>query len=609
MKKQRFVILLLGLMLFSLHTGAADEAKDPQSDRTKAAAEHFKANINGNHASFFLALRYHGEKDPSFRSLMLTPARMRVQTKAGWRMITHLDEKKANRIIDHLADSSYFDRARDISEKEIAYPKGPAYTLSINDDNRHYYADLGWNLDTYRTIEALGKVLDDVGSKAIQQLLEKLEMPKKGWLKAATGKPSTTVVNGLEVSVKPGKAVYAEGEALQFDVGFKNISDEPLLIHDLDFFLFWDFKLSSMDGGDRWIARCMLTFDRFPPKPTSLGSGSVCSVKVELSKYKGMRFFSEDGSDKNRFEGHLALPHGTYKLVIGIHKTQQEIPLGYVKQAKHPFWTGKVTTKPVVFSVLAMGKPVKGLTLGISTEKKRYAIGDDIPVTLSLTNNHKSMLFLDHWHKDIDRIGHRSNVWFEIRQDGMDAPAYMHNELKAKMKVTFTRRRIDPGDTIKLNASLNMWYDMRKPGKYTIVATYTTKGPFTMTEWLPMWEGKLKSNVIKIEVLDAIPNGAGYPTKPGTYSVDCDDGKWIYKYVIAHRGTRSEKRRGRISINGKTVAGRHGDVRYTPFGKLLYLDLPFYSGWLNTLTYDSPVFDKKGELLPELKETVEMTRK
>ena len=81
-----------------------------------------------------------------------------------------------------------------------------------------------------------------------------------------------------------------------------------------------------------------------------------------------------------------------------------------------------------------------------------------------------------------------------------------------------------------------------------------------------------------------------FPTKPGKYEA----GGWQYTYEIQAPKTRSEKRIGTLKKGGKEVAGKMGDVMETPLGKFKYYDTMYNKGWLNTLTYDKPVFPEDG---------------
>jgi len=87
-----------------------------------------------------------------------------------------------------------------------------------------------------------------------------------------------------------------------------------------------------------------------------------------------------------------------------------------------------------------------------------------------------------------------------------------------------------------------------------------------------------------------------YPTGPGTYK----SGEWEYTYTIRLKGTKSEQRKGKLKRNGKEVAGKRGQVLDTPLGRFLYFGKGggWRSGWLNTGTYDTAIFNSAGRIRP-----------
>lgn len=98
---------------------------------------------------------------------------------------------------------------------------------------------------------------------------------------------------------------------------------------------------------------------------------------------------------------------------------------------------------------------------------------------------------------------------------------------------------------------------------------------------------------------------AAFPTKPGSYTL----GKWRYDYTVTLRGTRSECRSGCLYEGGAAITGAPGEIRETPLGRFVYFGSndppaggpPYYnSGWLNTITYDRPVFGPDGQVLREV---------
>jgi hypothetical protein len=101
------------------------------------------------------------------------------------------------------------------------------------------------------------------------------------------------------------------------------------------------------------------------------------------------------------------------------------------------------------------------------------------------------------------------------------------------------------------------------------------------------------------EVIRSQPNVAGFPTKPGEYIHK----QWKYVYEIQNPGTRSEVRIGRLTLEGKPLVGEPGELLEELFGRFIYFsDRGWNRGWLNTLTYDRPVFDKDGNPTDEARQ-------
>lgn len=102
---------------------------------------------------------------------------------------------------------------------------------------------------------------------------------------------------------------------------------------------------------------------------------------------------------------------------------------------------------------------------------------------------------------------------------------------------------------------------------------------------------------------------AEYPTESGTYK---NDG-WKYVYSIEFEGTRSEARIGKLYQNGKEVSAPLGTIKSTPVGRFMHCshqdsDQGFNRGWLNTSTYDKPVFEQDGSLTKKEKRRVDLLK-
>ena len=76
---------------------------------------------------------------------------------------------------------------------------------------------------------------------------------------------------------------------------------------------------------------------------------------------------------------------------------------------------------------------------------------------------------------------------------------------------------------------------------------------------------------------------------------------WKYVYEVQQKGTRSEKRVGRLSLNGKEIKGKVGELGQEPLGIFIYFgEVGYNQGWLNTMTYDKAVFAEGGVPTPEV---------
>lgn len=147
--------------------------------RAMQAADVMKKNV----ASFTLTLRYHGPQDKPHYRLLLTAVPIERKERP-FEMIRFLDARQAGKIIDHLAEEGFLAGAANIESKKIAYPKGPAYTMTVT-GHGVLYQNLGWDLKTLHRLGALRKVLTSKAGKAMDKVLKPLEPQRKKWQKAA----------------------------------------------------------------------------------------------------------------------------------------------------------------------------------------------------------------------------------------------------------------------------------------------------------------------------------------------------------------------------------------------------------------------------------------
>lgn len=96
-----------------------------------------------------------------------------------------------------------------------------------------------------------------------------------------------------------------------------------------------------------------------------------------------------------------------------------------------------------------------------------------------------------------------------------------------------------------------------------------------------------------------------FPAKAGKFTHK----GWEYVYEVELKGTRSEKRIGRLFLNGKEIKGKIGELNQEPIGILIYFGESGYNqGWLNTLTYDEAVFAEDGSPTPKVTSLLQALR-
>jgi len=465
------------------------------AERRRLDAEHIGQRIEQIEKQldrFQVILQYHGKQDKTYANLHLHGKGVKVRLRAGWTKAA-LDESQAKKLIDHLAAEGFLLRSLDVSGKDIKSPTGPAYTLTVSGPKGvELYEVLGWDPSLVARLKAMQKVLEGDAAKKMAELLKELE-----------------------------KADLLRAEAKTLVARLSN-SD-----------IIWD--------GD-WIGILVKRKSKVAQSVLDLGDEATEELVKALD-------------DKDRFAA-------AHVLLTLIHEVQHKRTAGMWNGLKVRLHAdGRQEVFPEQIPNLKALWSKKGLrshdmTLKLSVPKRQYAPGEDMVAELTFTNGGKQEWFFDKWNDNIDRIGHRGNVRFTVLNEQKERMKYIHSGQEDALAVAFQRRRIKPGESVKLKVTLNKWYDIAKPGKYTIAATYTSKGPFKVGEDLPMWEGALKSNEIEITVGKAIDPGKNRiqfeahkadKVKPGLFAI----GK------IKASGKISTKKLFALRQTGEIPAGHH----------------------------------------------------
>jgi hypothetical protein len=158
--------------------------------------------------------------------------------------------------------------------------------------------------------------------------------------------PKPVERDGLAVTIRPLKAAFAPGEALEFEVTFKNVSDEPIRLPDRpQNYQTWEFHLARAGSKKSIKGRNVLPAGK-PAKaaPTApLKPDETMSVNIKLD---GAYAFAEGAWDAKR--AFRQLPEGRYRLRAEIKFAES------ARRDKNParVWAGApLLTRPAEFAV------------------------------------------------------------------------------------------------------------------------------------------------------------------------------------------------------------------------------------------------------------------
>ena len=158
--------------------------------------------------------------------------------------------------------------------------------------------------------------------------------------------PKPVERDGLAVTIRPLKAAFAPGEALEFEVTFKNVSDEPIRLPDRpQNYQTWEFHLARAGYKKGLTGRNVLPAGK-PAKavPTAaLKPDETVSVNVRLD---GAYAFAEGAWDAKR--AFRQLPEGRYRLRAEIKFAEP------ARRDKNParVWAGApLLTRPAEFVI------------------------------------------------------------------------------------------------------------------------------------------------------------------------------------------------------------------------------------------------------------------
>ncbi|MGD0899574.1 MAG: hypothetical protein ABR915_17225 [Thermoguttaceae bacterium] len=201
-----------------LIAGIAIAANAQQPDLAQVRAKELKAGIK----TFRLTLNYNGDEDKPFYRLILSVPPIGYDRNNPFYRLAQLSEEQASKIIDHLAQDGFLEKAADQRSKQKRPPPTmPGYTLTVGD----FHQDLGWGLPMLKRLDGLRKVLDGDAAKGMDFLLGRLSGLRQQWEKEEKAKkpdPNEDYARYVHVGVIDPKQAGSVGKLLE-DHGIPNI--------------------------------------------------------------------------------------------------------------------------------------------------------------------------------------------------------------------------------------------------------------------------------------------------------------------------------------------------------------------------------------------------
>lgn len=164
--------------------------------------------LRGDADKFEFSLEYRGEQDKPYLSLLLegpaTPPRGPLPV--GWTG-ARLSEQQVLKLIELLKTEGFLESASDVAFRDMAYPKGPTYTLIVRGPEKlEFYEDLGWDLKMIRRLDAMAAVLEGDAAEEMEKLITRLSGHREKWQTTSAVSPTANSTSAERSSDEPNAA-------------------------------------------------------------------------------------------------------------------------------------------------------------------------------------------------------------------------------------------------------------------------------------------------------------------------------------------------------------------------------------------------------------------
>jgi len=211
--------------------------------------------------------------------------------------------------------------------------------------------------------------------------------------------------DGLQVTVTLPKATFATGEQPKFTVQFKNVSDKPFTLYDIDWFWSWSIRFDNLTNKGPWQLRLGAKVERSQDSVRALvcKPGETVEMLVDLTSKDlfPFDFFWYGEQTKQPVPPLKQLEPGKYRLTVEVNLMEGPA------RKDEAFWTGQITTEPVEF-VLADKSAKVGAAPAADTESPHGQA-----LALVLATQQKAIREIEKQAGSLRLTGREESWWFD----------------------------------------------------------------------------------------------------------------------------------------------------------------------------------------------------
>ncbi len=300
-----------------------------------------------------------------FRRLTLHVGSYEGPGSEPWENVAVSPEQMA-RVLDHLAQTRFFDTAKDYDSLDIAKAQ-PCYVLRVRQNGHDFYENLGWSRPTGVRLNVLRAQLHDEAGAAMSKLLKALKPKLAEWETASWSE----VKYGLQLRVEAERPIFKVGDNVILRFTFRNTTNRPFTVLDAQDQMrgtFHQFTFTDENGGS-------ISFTTTPEPALIDKSIGETMVRQEIPPYDTIsRTVSLSGWNLAGL-GHPYTAIGKEArsfLVTAIHLTPAGLDL---KDPK--VWVGEITARPIRIEIVENHSPISAASQSAESNPEDIAAAEE----------------------------------------------------------------------------------------------------------------------------------------------------------------------------------------------------------------------------------------